>query len=279
MPLTSMPTVILAVIAFCASAYHFLIYIRRSTRRVDLTFSLTCLTIGFYDLFCAGLYAAPSPDVGVAWQQSQMLALTLMAIAFVWFISDYTGRPIRPVVYGLTLFYLLLILFNLVTQYQWAWTRQPFIKTVNLPWGDLTYQEMKSGPSTGLLSLSGVFVFMYAAVLIRRLWIQGDRRRGGPLMLGAIAFFLGVFNDTAISQGLYSGVYLIEYSFLALILVMEWGVIGSVIRTAALEDSMRRSETMFRNYFRLGVNGMAIIGPDRHWLEVNRRFCDLLGYF
>jgi PAS domain S-box-containing protein len=278
MPLTSLPTLILAVIAFCASAYHMLIYIRRSTRRVDLTFSLTCLTIGFYDLFCAGLYAAPSPEVGVAWQECQMLALPLLAIAFIWFISDYTGRPIRPVVYGLTLFYSLLIVFNSVTHYHWAWMRQPLIKTVNLPWGELIYQEMKSGPSTAILSLSGVFIFIYAAVLIRRLWLRGDRRRAGPLTLGAIAFFLGVFNDTAVFQGLYSGLYLIEYSFLALILVMEWGVIGSVIRTAALEDSMRRSEIMFRNYFRLGVNGMAIIGPDRRWMEVNRRFCDLLGY-
>jgi two-component system cell cycle sensor histidine kinase/response regulator CckA len=279
MPQTSVPTLILAVIAFCASAYHFLIYARRPTRRVDLTFALTCLMIGFYDLFCVGLYGASSPEVGVIWQERQVLALGLVAIAFVWFISDYTGRAIRPVVYGLTLLYSLLILFNIVTQYHWAWTHEPLIKTVKLPWGgSLDYQEMTAGPSTGVMSLSGALIFIYCAVLIRRLWIRGDRRRVGPLIFGTFAFFLGVVNDAVVSLGLYPGPYLIEYSFLALILVMEWGVIGSVIRTAALEDSIRRSEMMFRNYFRLGVSGMAIIGPDKRWMEVNRRFCELLGY-
>ena len=78
MPFNSIPALILSVIAFCAAAYHFMIYVRRSVSRADLTFALTCLTIGFYDLFCVGLYAAPSPEVGVGWQQCQSLALGLI---------------------------------------------------------------------------------------------------------------------------------------------------------------------------------------------------------
>jgi len=50
---------------------------------------------------------------------------------------------------------------------------------------------------------------------------------------------------------------------------------------AALEDAtarVQRSEALFRSQFELGNIGMAITSPDRYWLLVNRRLCEMLGY-
>ena len=38
------------------------------------------------------------------------------------------------------------------------------------------------------------------------------------------------------------------------------------------------SEQRFRGYFEQGLVGMAILSPEREWVEVNERLCKLLGY-
>jgi len=44
------------------------------------------------------------------------------------------------------------------------------------------------------------------------------------------------------------------------------------------EETLRASEARFRSYFELPLVGIALIGPDKRWWEVNDRLCDLLGY-
>lgn len=41
---------------------------------------------------------------------------------------------------------------------------------------------------------------------------------------------------------------------------------------------IRESEERFRKYFELGLIGMAITSPQKGWIEVNQRLCDMLGY-
>ncbi|MEN8148645.1 MAG: PAS domain S-box protein [Planctomycetota bacterium] len=44
------------------------------------------------------------------------------------------------------------------------------------------------------------------------------------------------------------------------------------------EEALRRSEEMYRSYFRLGLIGMAITSAERAWLEINPRLAEMLGY-
>ncbi len=45
-----------------------------------------------------------------------------------------------------------------------------------------------------------------------------------------------------------------------------------------VEETLRASEARFRGYFELPLIGIALTGPDRRWLEVNDRLCEMLGY-
>ena len=45
-----------------------------------------------------------------------------------------------------------------------------------------------------------------------------------------------------------------------------------------IEETLRASETRFRSYFELPLIGIALTSPDRRWLEVNDRLCEMLGY-
>lgn len=44
------------------------------------------------------------------------------------------------------------------------------------------------------------------------------------------------------------------------------------------EAALRASEERFRRYFELGLIGMAISSPDKRWIEVNDRACEIFGY-
>jgi PAS domain S-box-containing protein len=45
-----------------------------------------------------------------------------------------------------------------------------------------------------------------------------------------------------------------------------------------VEIALMESEKRFRNYFELSLVGIAITTPQMAWIEVNDRFCDMLGY-
>ena len=44
------------------------------------------------------------------------------------------------------------------------------------------------------------------------------------------------------------------------------------------EEALRESEKRFRSYFELGLVGTAISSPDKHFLAVNDKFCEIFGY-
>jgi PAS domain S-box-containing protein len=44
------------------------------------------------------------------------------------------------------------------------------------------------------------------------------------------------------------------------------------------EAALRASDERFRRYFELGLIGMGISSPEKRWVEVNDKFCEILGY-
>jgi PAS domain-containing protein len=51
-----------------------------------------------------------------------------------------------------------------------------------------------------------------------------------------------------------------------------------IIERERAEEVVRGSEKRFRNYFELGLVGLAITSPTKGWIEVNDRLCEILGY-
>jgi PAS domain S-box-containing protein len=45
-----------------------------------------------------------------------------------------------------------------------------------------------------------------------------------------------------------------------------------------VEESLRSSESTLRSYFELPLIGIAITSPDKEWIEVNDKLCEILGY-
>ena len=44
------------------------------------------------------------------------------------------------------------------------------------------------------------------------------------------------------------------------------------------KEALKKSEARFRSYFNLPMHGIAIISPEKGWIEVNDRICSMIGY-
>ena len=55
-------------------------------------------------------------------------------------------------------------------------------------------------------------------------------------------------------------------------------LVTDITRRKQADEALRLSEQRFRDYFELGLIGLAIIAPDLGWLHVNDYLCDLFGY-
>lgn len=44
------------------------------------------------------------------------------------------------------------------------------------------------------------------------------------------------------------------------------------------EEALRESHEDFQRYFNMSTVGMAVTSPEKGWIEVNDRLCQILGY-
>ncbi len=56
----SLPVLLMATVCCYVGLYYLVMFVRLRDQKENLFFALTCLSIGLYDVFCAGLYASRS---------------------------------------------------------------------------------------------------------------------------------------------------------------------------------------------------------------------------
>ncbi|MCX6374804.1 MAG: PAS domain S-box protein [Armatimonadetes bacterium] len=56
------------------------------------------------------------------------------------------------------------------------------------------------------------------------------------------------------------------------------GTFRDVTERRRYEEALRKSEERFRKYFEMPLVGIAITSPDMHWIAVNDKLCEILGY-
>lgn len=240
----SLPVLVMASISLYTGIYHLLVFYRQKMFRKHLTFSLTCFAVGFYDIFAIGVYNANSVAQAAPWQRGQIINMMLFGLAFLWFISDYTDYKPKKVIYPVSAYFLFGAVMHALDRSELTWLSvdMPSIKRIVL-WNGakITYFEMTPGLFTNLQSLISLPIFLFMLWMAIRFFRQGNADEATPLLLSLIVFWLGIFNDIFVSSGLYQFVYLIEYSFLAIILLMALSLASQLDKVSqALLESEKR---------------------------------------
>ncbi|MCP4895854.1 MAG: PAS domain S-box protein [bacterium] len=279
MNMASLPAIVLAGIAIAVGLYHTFIFVRRRDHRVDLSFALVCATIVLYDVFCAALYSADTPEIGVEWQHMQIFALSLGAVILVQFVHNYTRRLSGWATVIFAIAYSPLIVAALAG-HRFLWTDTPSIKIVQVPFAAkfIIYNEMAAGQLTIYQSVLGLAFFATIFVAGVRQYRSGDPRRAIPLLLALTVFSLGVLNDAAVSTGLYSSIYLIEYTFLALIGLMAYSLSGEMLRAAIIEEALDTSESRFKAIVETTNDWIWEVDSQMRYTYSSPRVEDMLGF-
>src|ERR1044071_6343298 len=247
--------------------YHLIFALRRPKAREHLPFALLCLVVAAYDLFCVGLYDAESLAGGVFWGRLQCLSVPLSAFAPVWFIARFTGTERARGTRLLLAWSLVLVPLTLAASLAGIQTvseATPALKHVT--WAGrplITYYESDIGAVFLLVVISGLVTYTYLVYLLLRHYRHKRSATILAVLIGNLAYFAGVTNDSLVSARVYSFVYVSEYAFFVLILSMGYVLLTRFVdlqcyfeahnvtleravaeRTAALQRSLEDQRAM-----------------------------------
>jgi PAS domain S-box-containing protein len=257
----AIPLIIIGSITLFAGFSHVLVYLGQKQRRENLPFAILCFVCVIYDVCSAGLYTAHNVTEGFPWQRAQSVISALALLPFVWFVSNYAARKLNKWIMALGVAFALWVTAGMIFWpsmfYQLA---QPDIKAIPLPWGGgVTYYEMASTTISEIEGLAAVIAFVYALLLAFDMYHHGEHMRGRLLGLAILPLFAAALNDSFVESGTFHSIYLLEYAFAGMVLLMTYSLSSMVIKATVVEEQLRESESMFRNFVAQSLDGFALV--------------------
>ena len=241
---------LLATGVLCAAAvtlyvglYHLLLFLGMRERREHLAFAVCCYAATLYDLFSAGLYLASSSAEGAVFQRWQFLALTGLAPAAVWFTSAFVGQRHRAVEILFYTYFAIEMLLILYAPDPLVLSAIPAVKDFTLFDLHVRYNEVQPGILAGIQGGVAILAGAYIMWLLIGSVRTGQRRSAVPIVVGMGILALGAVNDTLVGVGLYQSLYIMEYTYLALLLAMGYTLVSTLVLT---QKDLRRSEERYR---------------------------------
>jgi GGDEF domain-containing protein len=234
----SIPVLMMAAIVAYIFLYHLAKFLLQKRTYEDLFFALLCLAVILYDGFSIGLYNSTDVSVSILWQRGQFFAVSLIATFMVFFISQITETKANAVFYCFSIAYSLLGLMAFLPFDFVLSTRSPLIRSFRLFSLPILYYEARPGPLMTALFLVIVVGMVYAYRILFKFYFAGSRKKALPLLVAFTLFFLTDIADMLNGIGLIRFVYLIEYSFLVLVLVMEYSLLRRFVEMHAQVESM-----------------------------------------
>lgn len=218
----AVPVLVMAGITLYVGCFYLLVWLRRRQEVGYLQFFGLCVSVAAYDAFSALLYNSRHLEAGIWFQRGQFSTVGCIALCMILFITRQLRLQISAwprLLFGACAALVIL-----------SWIDSPLFLHLGasapkaVRFGSLTvrYLEAQTGPALiffFLLFLVGILTF-YAYS-----W-RAFRRHGGArsaLLVAALTvFFLATINDILVSAQMLKSVYVLEYSFLAVILAVDF---------------------------------------------------------
>jgi hypothetical protein len=123
----------MASINFYVGAFYLFFYAKRRHIKEHLPFSLLCLSVGLYNVFCVGLYNASSLENGIFWQRLQLDTVALISVCLIWFTGVFTEQKRNRIIRFLNFFLILILVVSFFAGPQFTLDQaKPLIKVIHL---------------------------------------------------------------------------------------------------------------------------------------------------
>jgi PAS domain S-box-containing protein len=205
---------------------------RRDDERLHLTFALFALAYAGAIATSILAYKSASLEAYMIISRGTALFTVLTLIMLLWFVSTYT--KIRPRVFLIALT-AVLSLVGVVAIFRTNFIHTEIIGLVfvTLPWGE-TIALLDASESIWeiIFFLSEFALIVYMVYACIRQFMAGERR--AALSLGVGLFFLIfalIFDIVFIDSGMLNFIYLGDYGFLPLLIVMSVQLTNQILRT------------------------------------------------
>jgi signal transduction histidine kinase/ActR/RegA family two-component response regulator len=197
--------------------------------------ALAGLTNGAYCYVSSKMYAAPNPTVGSYWQCWQLTVGSLLLTSSLFLGLEYLGRLGRR--------HYLIVLVPAILMAILVWVPglgfSQIPATKHVAWLGVTYHEMALGPAPTVLFVVCAGLMGYVTVLLlRRAWRGSRQDRVMAVVLGL--WLMAGVNDMLVASGVYSSIYLIEFSFFIIVVLVASMLLAARHRTGMETEQARR---------------------------------------
>jgi len=223
-------------ICFYATLYHLLVGLRcRPMDPVHLLFALTALSFGFMNFFQMYLHpavASRSASMFIAADRLSLTGLLLGELLFLWFVAFYTRVKPYLVLVILSLPISVFIYIHLTSQATYLYTEVTDYFLVTLPWGEeITVADVKLTPWSDYTPIVWLSLFSFSIYALVRQFRRGERQEAILLGLALAIFAATIINDNLLDRGLITSIYLLQFGFVAIIVVMSLALANEIIET------------------------------------------------
>lgn len=209
-----------------------------------MAFILICLGGAAFCLFCSGEYNVDFPIQSIFWLKGEVISSTISGFAFLWYIAEETGLIKRRYVIICLIWTSLSVLSQFLDLGELTWvTSRPFILRVDLPFGlDFVYKEVDRGIVLIIIDFVGFFILVYLFRIVLKFGHFGNRKKFLILFFSLSFIISAQIIDFFIGIGLFSFIFLLEYAWLATILIMGLNRSNDFIEAALTRKTLEKTD-------------------------------------
>ncbi len=276
----SIPAIVMTGIACTIGMRHVSAYVRLREHKEYLAFATTCLFVAVYTTATAGLYSVTTPEEGMYWQRAQVSAAIFSALAFLWFIYWYTGQMSAFARNTFSIYYAISALVLWFDQSGLSWAGQrPSVKEIDLPLGiEVVYYEVAPGPLVEITIGIGLVFLAYVLWCCLRFYRVGQKAKARVLLWAISLFVFGVVNDMAVTVGAYEFVYLIEYAYIGMILLIDHSLSRVMLEAARMRHGHAADENRYRRMFQHAEDIYFEATPEGRILDISPSVERITGF-
>jgi two-component sensor histidine kinase/PAS domain-containing protein len=263
--------VFMASVCLTMAVYEFCVKVQMKGRKYSLAFAAACFGGFFYNIACAGIYAAPTAGTFLLWTRIQAVILCLSACCLLLYLAERTQVFSKAARYAFLGWFLAGAIVQALGLGDFTWISSS-VRRIALPapFGlDLGYMVVDPGIFSVVLRWSGVLFFAFVFLRIRPfVMVKGKDSR--IVLIGVSLILLAYLNDTAVRFGLYRFLHFSESAWLIGIVITGVRRAGIFLRAAVAEEGLQASEEKFRSFLEDSSEAMVLTDEGGRILEFNR---------